>query len=253
MDTTLRWDVDGALLRITIDRPDKKNALTQAMYAGMADALEHAEHDRSVRAVLITGTGNDFCAGNDLADFAMGSGADEHGGSPTVRFLHVLATATVPVVAAVQGVAIGVGTTMLLHCDLVYASPDARLRLPFVDLGLVPEAASSLLLPQLVGHQRAAEILYTGRFVGADEAYALGLVTAVVPAAELGARAEAAAVALTTKPPVALRRTKALLRSTTTTVPERMAEEGKAFAEQLGGPEFTEASAAFFEKRPPRF
>jgi enoyl-CoA hydratase/carnithine racemase len=252
MDTPLQWAVEGALVRITIDRPDKKNALTQAMYAGMADALEHAEHDRSVRAVLITGTGRDFCAGNDLADFAVG-GADEHGGSPTVRFLQALAASTVPIVAAVQGVAIGVGTTMLLHCDLVYASPDARLRLPFVDLGLVPEAASSLLLPQLVGHQRAAEILYTGRFVGAEEAHALGLVNAVVAAEDLAARAGEAADALTTKPPVALRRTKALLRSTTTTVPERMAEEGKAFAEQLAGPEFTEASAAFFEKRPPRF
>jgi enoyl-CoA hydratase/carnithine racemase len=254
--TEVAWRIDDRVLRLTLDRPGKKNALTQAMYAAMADALAHAEADPGVRAVLIGANGDAFTAGNDLTDFAGagegGDGAAAGGsGAPVDRFLAALAAATVPLVAAVHGVAVGVGTTMLLHCDLVYAAEGTRFRLPFVDLGLVPEAGSTQLLPQLVGHRRAAELLYTGRFFGAEEALALGLVNAVVPAAEVHAAAESAARALTTKPPGALRQTKALLRTPPTSLPERMALEGRAFAARLQSPEFAEAVATFFEGRAP--
>lgn len=245
----VRTQLDGHVLHVTLDRPDKKNALTQAMYGAMADALARAEEDTDVRVVLLTGTGNDFCAGNDLDDFAEGPLLE----SQTGRFLYGLAGATVPLVIAVQGVAIGVGTTMLLHADLVYASTEARFRLPFVDLGLVPEAGSTMILPQLVGHRRAADLLYTGRFFPAAEAAELGIVNTVVERDALGAAAADTALALAAKPPGALRRTKTLLRTPAEPIPDRMLVEGRAFGAQLASPEFAEARAAFFEKRPPSF
>jgi enoyl-CoA hydratase/carnithine racemase len=240
-------ELDGGVLRVTMDRPEKKNALTQAMYGAMADALDRAESDDAVRVVLIRARGDDFCAGNDLADF------DLAGESETGRFLARLAATTIPLVIAVQGVAIGVGTTMLLHADLVYAAEGARFRLPFVDLGLVPEAGSTLLLPQLVGYQRAADLLLTGRFFDAAEANALGIVNTVVERETLDAATADIARALAAKPPGALRQTKALLRTPASPLPERMTLEGRAFAAQLRSPEFAEAKAAFFERRTPRF
>jgi enoyl-CoA hydratase/carnithine racemase len=245
----VRTELDGAILHVTLDRPGKKNALTQPMYGALADALIRAEDDTAIRVVLLTAAGDAFCAGNDLDDFDLGA----DGESQTVRFLNVIARATVPIVMAVQGVAVGVGTTMLLHADLVHASTDARFRLPFVDLGLVPEAGSTLLLPQLVGHRRAADLLYTGRFFSAAEAQELGIVNTVVEREALAATATETAANLAAKPPGALRRTKALLRSPATPLAERMAVEGKAFVEQLRSPEFAEARAAFFERRPPTF
>jgi enoyl-CoA hydratase/carnithine racemase len=242
-------ELDGHVLRVTIDRPDKKNALTQAMYGALADGLERAEGDTTVRVVLLQGSGPDFCAGNDLKDFARGPLLE----SQTGRFLIGLANSTVPLVIGVQGVAVGIGTTMLLHADLVFATDDARFRLPFVDLGLVPEAASSLLLPQLVGQRRAADLLYTGRFFSAAEALELGIVNAVVEPGALAAAAQEMATTLATKPPTALRRTKALLRSPAEPLGDRMLVEGRAFATQLVSPEFAEAQAAFFERRPPKF
>lgn len=241
--------LDGHVLRVALDRPAKRNAITQAMYAGLADALARADTDPDVRVVLLEGRGGAFTAGNDLDDFD----SDGDGEPPVRRFLAALGSVTVPLVAAVEGVAIGVGTTMLLHCDLVYAAEGTRFRLPFVDLGLVPEAASSQLLPQLIGHRRAAELLYTGRFFTAGEALAYGLVNAVVPADALAATATDAARVLTTKAPTALRRTKALLRTPPTSLAERMALEGRIFAEQLRTPEFAEAVTAFHEGRAPRF
>jgi enoyl-CoA hydratase/carnithine racemase len=241
--------LDGHVLHVTIDRPGKKNSLTQAMYGALADALILAEEDTAVRVVLLQATGDAFCAGNDLTDFAQGPLLE----SETGRFLYALVGSTVPLVIAVQGVAVGVGTTMLLHADFVYASEDARFRLPFVDLGLVPEAGSSLILPQLMGHRRAADILYTGRFVPAGEARELGIVNTVVERRDLAAAATEMATTLATKPPVAMRRTKALLRSGAEPLPDRMMTEGRAFAAQLASPEFAEAQAAFFERRTPTF
>jgi enoyl-CoA hydratase/carnithine racemase len=250
---SVRTTLDGGVLRVTLDRPGKKNALTQTMYGALADALERAEADSDVRVVLLAGAGGDFCAGNDLADFDLGAADGGGGESGTARFLRSLALATVPLVVAVQGVAIGVGTTLLLHADVVHAAADARFRLPFVDLGLVPEAASTLLLPQLIGHRRAADLLYTSRFFGADEAHALGIVSTVVEPDRLTASTEEVAHLLASKAPGALRKTKELLRTPSAALTERMALEARAFAAQLATPEFTEASAAFFEKRAPRF
>jgi enoyl-CoA hydratase/carnithine racemase len=240
----------GGVLRIQINRPAKRNALTAEMYTAMADALELGDDDAGVRAILITGTADTFTGGNDLTDFLQSppSGPD----SPVLRFLHAVSHAPKPVVAAVSGAAIGIGTTMLLHCDLVYADETARFQLPFVDLGLCPEAASSYLLPALAGHQRAAELLLLGEPFGAARAHELGLVTRVVEAWELVAVSQAAAERLVAKPAEALRLTKALMkRGTAAAVDDAMAEEGRHFLERLGSPEAKAAFTAFLEKRPP--
>ena len=178
MEHIITENRDG-ILRIEINRPDKKNALTAAMYQAMADALKAAEADSKVRVVLIHGKSDLFTAGNDLQDFLDNRSRDEN--RPAFQFLRNISRAQKPIVAAVAGAAVGIGTTMLLHCDLVYAAPNARLQLPFVNLGLVPEAASSLLLPALVGYQRAAELLLLGEPFSAQTAKEIGLVTAVVP------------------------------------------------------------------------
>jgi enoyl-CoA hydratase/carnithine racemase len=247
--TGVRTALEGAVLHVTLDRPDKKNALTQAMYGALADALARAETDPEVRVVLLDAAGDAFCAGNDLADFDFGPGGE----SQTARYLNALAAATVPLVMAVHGVAVGIGTTMLLHADLVHAAAGTRFRLPFVDLGLVPEAGSTMLLPQLLGHRRAADLLLTGRFFDTAEALELGIVNTVVEPDTLAATAAATAETLAAKPPKALRRTKALLRAPVMPLEERMQIEARAFVDQLGSPEFAEAKAAFFERRPPKF
>ena len=243
---------DGGILTIRFDRAEKKNAITVAMYQAMADALVEAEGDDTVKVVLFTAAGDTFTAGNDLGDFMQKPpvGAD----SPVMKFLAAISSATKPVVAAVDGNAVGVGLTMLLHCDLVYASDRATLRTPFVDLGLVPEAASSLLLPRVIGHQRAAQMLLLCDAIHAPEAHALGLVNQVVAPSELEAVARKACERLAAKPPRALKLTKALLRETRyATVPERIAHEGQIFAAQLGSAEVREAISAFFAKRTPDF
>lgn len=173
VDGDVKVSVHGRVAEVTIDRPSKKNALTQAMYQRMADALLEADSDPDIGAVVITGVADVFTAGNDLADFMAGNSLDE-----THRFLEAISSVNVPLIAAVNGMAIGVGLTMLLHCDLVFVEPAADLSAPFVSLGLVPEAASSLLLPRVVGERRASEIFLTGRHVSGSEAVEWGLANA---------------------------------------------------------------------------
>jgi enoyl-CoA hydratase/carnithine racemase len=241
----------GAVAEIRLSRPDKRNAITRAMYAAMADALAAAEADAAVRCHLISGEGASFTAGNDLADFMSAPSLDPD--TPVMRFLRALSGAAKPVVAAVQGNAIGIGTTMLLHCDMVVLAEDATLRMPFVDLGLVPEAASSLILPRLLGHPRAAELLMLGEALPAARALAWGLANRVAPAAELHAVALELAGRLASKAPNALRITKALMRDDTPGVASRLPAEGAHFAALLASPELKEAVSAFFEKRAPDF
>jgi enoyl-CoA hydratase/carnithine racemase len=242
---------EGPVRRLTISRPHKKNAITAAMYGALADALEEAAIDRAVRVVTITGEGDTFTAGNDLMDFieAPPLGQDQ----PVFRFLRALATFPKPLVAGVSGAAVGVGTTMLLHCDLVVAAPSATFSMPFVDLGLVPEAASSLLFPRLVGPQRAARHLILGEPFDAATSLAYGLVSEIVEQAALPARVSEIARRIAAKPPEAVRLTKALLRGPDESVDARMAREGEAFAGRLQSAEAMEAFRAFFEKRPPDF
>ena len=242
--------VDG-VATIEIARPEKKNALTRAMYIAMADALDAAVADASVRAVLITGQPGIFTSGNDIDDFAQRpSGAE----SPAFVFMKALLGCDKPVVAAVTGAAIGIGTTMLLHCDFVYVSDEARLAMPFVGLGLVPEFGSSLVVPQLMGNVRAAEKLLLGEpFTGADAVEA-GIANAVLPAAEVVKHARRIAERFNALPPGAVRETKRLLRRAgSAALLETIGIEGSVFAERLQSPEAKEAFSAFFQKRKPDF
>lgn len=238
--------------RIELARLEKKNALTLEMYQAISDALAAAEADAQVRAVLIHGKPDCFCAGNDLKDFLE---RPPHGeSSTTFDFLHRVATLKKPFVAAVGGDAVGIGTTLLLHCDLVYAAPNARFQLPFVPLGVVPEAASTLLLPLVAGYQRAAELLLLGRPFGADKALAAGFVTEVVAADRLVEHAREAALALAALPPASVRLAKQLMKAPRAeAVRAQIDEEGRLFRERLASPEAREAMTAFFEKRKPDF
>ncbi len=243
---------DGAIQRIQLNRPDKKNAITTEMYAALAAAIAAAESDRSVRVVLLHGAGDAFTAGNDLQDFLANPPREE--ASPVFGFLQGISHATKPLVAAVHGAAVGIGTTMLLHCDLVYAAESARFHLPFVNLGLCPEAASSVLLPTLAGYARAAALVLLGEPFGAASARAVGLVTEIVPDAELLAVATAAARALAAKPPAALRLSKQLLkRALMPQIEAALTEEARAFRALLVSAEAREAFSAFLEKRQPDF
>ena len=237
---------------IEIARPEKKNALTAAMYQSMADALRAAADDNAVRAVLITGQPGVFTSGNDLEDFMQRppQGAD----SPVLQFMRALIALDKPVVAAVTGAAIGIGTTMLLHCDFVYVSDEARLAMPFVSLGVVPEFGSSLIVPQLMGNARAAEKLLLGDpFTGAD-AVECGIANAVLPADEVVRHARRVAERFNALPPGAVRETKRLLRrARTAALLETIAAEGQVFGQRLQSPEAKEAFSAFFEKRKPDF
>ena len=240
------------ITRIELNRPEKKNALSPGMYAAMAAALLAADADAEVRAVLIHGQSGCFTSGNDVRDFLELERAP--GASPASGFLRAISSARKPLVAAVGGPAVGIGTTMLLHCDLIYAAPNARLQLPFVPLGLLPEAASSLLLPRLAGYQRAAELLLLGQPFSADKALAAGIVTEIVPEAELLERALQAALALAALPPASVRMTKELMkRDSAQAVQARMTEELELFGERLRSPEAKEALGAFMEKRKPDF
>lgn len=241
---------------IEIARPEKKNALTVAMYQAMCDALQAAVADNSVRAVLITGQPGIFTSGNDIEDFMQrspGQGSDGQD-SPVFRFMRALLECDKPVVAAVTGAAIGIGTTMLLHCDFVYVSDEARLAMPFVSLGLVPEYASSLLVPQLMGHAKAAEKLLLGEPFTPSEAVECGLANAVLPAGEVVNHARRVAERFNALPPGAVRGAKNLLRA-----PQRelilktIRTEGELFASRLRSPEAMEAFQAFFQKRKPDF
>ncbi len=241
----------GAVLTIRMARPEKKNALTVAMYVAMTQAMRDAIGDDAVRVIVITGAGGVFTSGNDLRDFASAPPLGDD--SAVMQFLATISTCPKPVVAAVAGLAIGIGTTMLLHCDLVVADPATRFSLPFINLGLVPEAASSLLLPRMLGHVRASELLLLGETFDAAAAERYGIINRVSAVGEADAAAMTWATSLASKAPGALRLTKALLKREEPGVAERIAEEGRAFGAQLQGPEFREAMAAFMEKRAPTF
>ena len=251
MSDHVKVSTAGGIMEVRLDRPDKRNALTVAMYQAMADALAAAESDPAVRVVLLSGSGESFTAGNDLKDFA--APPPQTGEKASSQFLRRISSSSRIVVAAVQGNAVGVGTTLLLHCDFVVAAEDARLHLPFVNLGLVPEAASSLLLPRAIGHKRAAELFILGEPIDAATALAWGLVNRVVPVDALATAARDLAAAIASRAPAAVRLTKALMKSATATVPARMDEEAIHFGAQLKSPEVKEAIAAFFERRKPDF
>jgi len=250
---------DGAVMRLGFNRPEKKNAITAHMYAALADALEEAAADEAVRAILFEAAGDMFTAGNDIGEFMAGGpdlsapdlSADET--RSVIQFLTAIATAQKPLLAAVQGGAVGVGVTMLLHCDLVYASDEATFHTPFTDLGVVPEAASSLLMPLAAGHQRAAEMLLAGKKIDAARACEFGFVNEVVRGAALEQTAMAAARGLAAKAPAAVRLTKQLMKGDREDILARMNEESVHFAERLKSAEFREAGMAFLQKRKPDF
>jgi enoyl-CoA hydratase/carnithine racemase len=238
----------AGVCELRLNRPEKRNAITFAMYDTLWDALVRAEADDSVRAILLSGAGAGFTAGNDLMDFVSHPpSGGEHG---PARFIRLLPKIHKPLIAAVHGSTVGIGVTMLLHCDLVLAARSARLSMPFVKLGLVPEAGSSLLLSRLVGHQRAAELLFLGTPFDAATALNLGLVNRVVEDDVLLEEARTLARAVAEQPPGALRATKQLLRSETG-LSARMEEELRAFEERLGSAEFKAAAQAFFGKGRP--
>jgi enoyl-CoA hydratase/carnithine racemase len=245
---------ENGVLTLEFNRPERKNAITAAMYQTMADAITAAEQDTAVRAILIVGKPEIFTAGNDLEDF-MKSGRDVAVEDRSVyKFMLALSGATKPVVAAVSGAAVGIGTTLLMHCDLVYAADNAKFSMPFVQLGLCPEFASSLLLTQIAGYPRAAEKLMLGEAFLAQEALEMGLVSKVLPAAELLAFAQGQAAKLVALPASSIRATKQLMKAARKVpVAEAMAAENTYFGAMLGAPEAKEAFTAFFEKRKPDF
>ncbi len=244
--------VDAGVMTITLARPDKKNALSNAMYGVLADSLERAESDTAIRVVVFQADGDSFSSGNDLQDFAAQATGAFTGERHVMRFLKNLAKATRPLVAAVQGQAVGVGTTMLLHCDLVFTSPDAKLTVPFVNLALVPEAASSLLLPARIGHARAYAMFALGEAVDGATAAAWGIANACVPLDDLRAKARAAADQLAKRPLGALTVTKGLMRDAEA-IAALMDKEGELFAARLQTAEAREAFMAFAERRAPDF
>ena len=256
---SIKTAILNGVCTIEIARPEKKNALTVAMYQAMAAALTAATADASVRAVLITGQPGAFTSGNDIEDF-MSRGVATHAegkdpmDSPVFVFMRALLSCDKPVVAAVTGAAIGIGTTMLLHCDFVYVSDEARLAMPFVSLGLVPEFGSSLVVPQLMGHRRAAEKLLLGEPFTAEQAVDCGIANAVLPAGEVMGHARRVAERFNQLPPGAVREAKRLLRSPLhETILATIRTEAEIFGRRLRSPEAMEAFQAFFQKRKPDF
>ncbi len=243
---------EAGVTTITLNRVGKKNSLTAAMYAALADTLEAARDDAATRVVVFQGDPTVFSAGNDIADFLNNPPSTQE--SPVFRFLHALASFPKPLVAAVCGPAVGIGTTMLFHCDLVYAGDNAAFSMPFVNLGLCPEAASSLLVPQMMGYHRAAEALLLGEPFMAEAALEVGLVNRVVPPTEANDIAQAQARKLAAKPLTALMETKRLMKQgQQAQVSQRIAEEGAVFGRMLQAPAAQEAFTAFMEKRKPDF
>jgi enoyl-CoA hydratase/carnithine racemase len=248
----IETSIENGVCKIEFNRPEKKNAITSAMYQALADAIKAAEADKAVRVILICGKPEIFTAGNDLEDFMKNPPSGEN--SPVFQFLFGISHAAKPIVAAVSGAAVGIGTTMLLHFDLVYASETAKFSLPFTQLGLVPEAASSFLLPRLAGARRANEKLLLGEAFPATEALDMGLVNRVLPAGELMQFASAQAAKLAALPQASLRITKRLMKAdVVSTIDARMGEEGAEFRARLASPEAKEAFTAFFERRKPDF
>lgn len=249
MTDHIRITTQDRITTLVIDREDKKNAITQDMYAAMADALNAFAGDDNPRVFVITGVSDVFTAGNDLKDFA--TGPRDHDTPPVLKFLAAIRDCPKPVIASVNGLAIGIGLTMLLHCDLVYAGESATFSAPFVKLGLVPEAASSMLLPATVGMAIANDILLTGRTLNAAEALDFGLIARVFPDAELDANVAEIAANVAAMAPTALRESKALIRNQKDRITEQMAAEGQVFAAQLRSADFAESVAAMMQKRAP--
>ena len=242
----------GGILRIQLNRPEKKNAMLASMYATFAELLERAAKDDEVRVVLLHGAGDSFSAGNDLADFVKNPPGP--GDSPQTRLIAALIDFDKPIVAAVHGAAVGFGTTVLPHCDIVYAGESAKFQMPFVNLGVVPEFCSTYTMPALIGHVRAAELMLSGQRFDAQRARELGLVNQVVPDAELLPKARETAAVLAEKPVGALRATKKLMKQSSRSQLEQSSKaEAEEFAARIVGADFKEAMTAFFEKRPPHF
>jgi enoyl-CoA hydratase/carnithine racemase len=243
--------IDAGVMTITFNRLDKKNSITSSMYAAMAEALAQAATDPAVRVVVFQGHESIFSAGNDIGDFLNQPPTTQE--SPVFRFLRGIATFEKPLLAAVAGPAVGIGTTMLFHCDLVYAGDNAAFSMPFVNLGLCPEAASSLLAPRMFGYHRAAEALLMGEPFFAEAAQEVGLVNRVVPPTEVNGYAQAQARKLAGKPLSSLIETKRLMKGDTQAVLQKMDEEGQSFGRMLREPAAKEAFGAFMEKRKPDF
>ncbi len=243
---------EAGVCTLTFNRPERKNSINTAMYAALADALDAAEQDAAVRVVVFQGHVSVFSAGNDIEDFLKNPPVSED--APVYRFLRAIARFSKPLVAAVCGPAVGIGTTLLLHCDLVYAGDNAAFSLPFVNLGLCPEAASSMLVPRLMGHQRASEALLLGEPFMAEAALEVGLVNRVVVPTECNNVAQAQARKLAAKPLSSLVETKRLMKlGQEAVVMERVAVEGASFTRMLREPAAREAFGAFMEKRKPDF
>lgn len=238
---------DGAVVEIRFNRPEKKNAITNTMYGAMADAVAQAQRDDGVRVVLLTAAGDFFSAGNDIKDFAAQASGAFEGPRHVGRFLEEVINAEKPIVAAVQGHAVGVGTTMLFQCDLVYVAEDARLTVPFIDLGVVPENASSLTMVDRLGHARAFALFGLGEPLLGKDAAAWGLANAALPSGEVEPRARDAAQRLAQKPPESMKLTKRLMRDRKALM-ARMREEGEIFAQRLRSPEAIAAFAKFLQR-----
>ncbi|HVO30557.1 MAG TPA: enoyl-CoA hydratase [bacterium] len=248
VESNVGCEIAGGVCTIRFDRVEKKNALTVAMYARIVSLLEAAAADSAIRVVLLTGAGSAFTAGNDLGDFLNAPPTDES--SPVLRMLHILVDFEKPIVAAVNGLAIGVGTTLLLHCDLVLAAASARFQMPFVALGLVPEGASSVVLPRMAGMAKASELLLLGEPFDAATAKDAGIASEIVADAELGSRALERAAALAAKPPEALRAAKRLLREPgRRELHDAISREASVFRERLLSEEAREAFSAFLSRR----
>jgi enoyl-CoA hydratase/carnithine racemase len=248
----IRSEISEGILCLFINRPDKKNALNLAMYQALAEGLRQADDDDSVRVILISGGDECFTSGNDLADFLSAPPTGPE--SPVMQFLIAISEARKPIVASVNGLAVGVGVTMLLHCDLVYVGRSATFQMPFVNLGLCPEAGSTLLLPRIMGHQRAAELLLLGEVFSADKARDFGIVTEICPDKDVYATARNRSLQLAAQPAAAVRLAKKLLkRDYASQLRETIAEEGNQFMGRLKSPEATEALQAFMQRRKPDF
>lgn len=242
----------GGIRQITLNRPDKKNALTEEMYIELETQMKLATESANVRAILLNGKANCFCAGNDIEDFLKNPPKDEN--SPVFRFLRTLNRVEKPIVAAVNGVAVGIGTTLLLHCDLVYASPSSTFSTPFVNLGCTPEGASSILIPEIMGQRKAAELLMLCRPFNAQKAIELGIITALSNSSDALEEALKACHELVEKPPIAVREAKRILKKNLQEkVEQTIIEEARLFCERLQSDEANEALHAFAERRKPDF
>ena len=249
---SIRASIEDGVACIALARPERKNAITAQMYADMADALDAAAHDAAVRAIVLHGADTVFSAGNDIQDFLERPPSSEN--SSTVRFMNTLAAQEKPVIAAVNGAAVGIGTTLLMHCDLVYCADDAMFSMPFVSLGLCPEFASSLLVPLAAGYHKAAEKLLLGEPISAEEALEMGIVNRIVPPGEVLELALRQARRFQALPPVAVRETKRLLKAGwRSAVHNAMTSELETFRRLLASPESKEALSAFLERRKPDF